>query len=135
MPTRVCHDAMSHEPIQYTGLHHVSLLISDLNAAKAFYIDVLGMEIDDGRPNLDFPGLWLKVGSQQIHLLLLDRTASGTGHEHPGRDAHAAITVKNIAPLQKALESAGIIYSMSRSGRRALFCRDPDGNGLEFVEQ
>ncbi|MEE8429299.1 MAG: glyoxalase, partial [Gammaproteobacteria bacterium] len=30
------------------------------------------------------------------------------------------------------LESAGIPYNQSRSGRQALFCRDPDGNALEF---
>jgi len=23
---------------------------------------------------------------------------------------------------------------MSSSGRQALFCRDPDGNGLEFIQ-
>ena len=37
-------------------------------------------------------------------------------------------------PVRFALDSAGVDYSMSRSGRRALFCRDPDGNGLEFIE-
>jgi len=25
-------------------------------------------------------------------------------------------------------------YTLSRSGRRALFCRDPDGNAIELVE-
>ena len=126
---------MSCESIQYRGLHHVSLLISDLDLAREFYVGVLGMVVDESRSRLDFPGLWLRIGDQQIHLLLLDRTARGTGHRHPGRDAHAAIAVGRLKPLISALEDAGIDCHMSRSGRRALFCRDPDGNGLEFIEQ
>ena len=33
------------------------------------------------------------------------------------------------------LEAAGIPYTESRSGRQALFCRDPDANALELIEQ
>jgi glyoxylase I family protein len=36
--------------------------------------------------------------------------------------------------LVTALETAGVAYTLSRSGRRALFCRDPDGNAIELVE-
>jgi glyoxylase I family protein len=32
-----------------------------------------------------------------------------------------------------ALDGARIAYTLSRSGRAALFCRDPDGNALEFI--
>jgi len=35
---------------------------------------------------------------------------------------------------QDALKKAGIVYTMSISGRRALFCRDPDGNAIEIIE-
>jgi glyoxylase I family protein len=118
----------------FNGLHHASLLISDLDASRAFYAGMLGMEIDDRRPDLDFPGMWLTLGQQQIHLLLLDRTSAGTGNRHPGRDAHTAVAVTSLATLIARLDSAGITYTMSSSGRRALFCRDPDGNGLEFIE-
>jgi glyoxylase I family protein len=31
------------------------------------------------------------------------------------------------------LNQAGVTYTLSQSGRRALFCRDPDGNALEFI--
>jgi glyoxylase I family protein len=36
--------------------------------------------------------------------------------------------------LMKRLDAAGVTYTLSQSGRRALFCRDPDDNALEFVE-
>ncbi len=125
---------MSSSCIMYTGLHHASLLISDLDASRTFYEDVLGMQVDGSRPEMAFAGLWLNLGKQQIHLILLDAISEGTGHAHPGRDAHTALSVNSIEPVKKALDQAGVTYTMSRSGRRALFCRDPDGNGLEFIE-
>jgi glyoxylase I family protein len=36
--------------------------------------------------------------------------------------------------LKARLEAAGVSYTLSRSGRRALFVRDPDGNALELME-
>jgi glyoxylase I family protein len=39
-----------------------------------------------------------------------------------------------LAPLCARLDVAGIPYTLSRSGRRAIFCRDPDGNALELIE-
>jgi glyoxylase I family protein len=35
--------------------------------------------------------------------------------------------------MQK-LDGSGINYNLSQTGRRALFCRDPDDNALEFIE-
>jgi len=55
--------------------------------------------------------------------------------QHGGRDRHVALNVLALAPIQETLNKAGVVYTMSISGRRALFCRDPDGNTLEFIEQ
>jgi glyoxylase I family protein len=44
------------------------------------------------------------------------------------------MNVTDLDAVQAALASAGISYTLSRSGRRALFCRDPDGNAIELVE-
>ena len=65
---------MNETGIQFAGLHHASLLISDLDASRTFYESVLGMKVDDVRPDMAFAGLWLQVGAQQIHLLQLDET-------------------------------------------------------------
>ena len=51
---------------------------------------------------------------------------------HAGRDRHVAITLHDLAPLRAALEEIGHPYTMSYSGREALFTRDPDGNGWEL---
>jgi len=118
----------------YQGLHHVSLLVADLQRASNFYINILGLEKDTSRPEMAFPGMWLKIGTQQIHLLCFDKTASGTGAEHPGRDAHCALAVTSVSRIEEILKLEDIPCYKSKSGRRALFCRDPDGNGIEFVE-
>ena len=39
-----------------------------------------------------------------------------------------------MAALKSRLDAAGVNYTVSQSGRTALFCRDPDMNTLEFVE-
>ncbi|NOY72889.1 MAG: glyoxalase, partial [Gammaproteobacteria bacterium] len=51
-----------------------------------------------------------------------------------GRDRHAAFAIEKLDVLSALLEEAGIKFTRSKSGRQALFCRDPDGNALEFVE-
>jgi glyoxylase I family protein len=118
-----------------TAIHHVSLLVSDTRRALLFYRDVLGLEIDESRPVMSYPGAWLQVGAAQIHLLELPDVLRGaTLQEHGGRDRHVALSVADLDGVVTALEAACVAYTLSRSGRRALFCRDPDGNALELVE-
>lgn len=115
---------------------HVGLLVKDTTRSLAFYQGVLGMEIDTNRPDLDYPGIWLRVGDQQIHLMELPNPdAMAERPSHGGRDRHIALAISSLDKLQRALDSAGIKYTHSKSGRKALFCRDPDGNALEFVAQ
>lgn len=115
------------------NLHHVSLIVSDTGKSLEFYCGILGLEIAE-RPALDFPGAWLKVGDQQIHLLELANPDSIDGRpQHGGRDRHTALTVQDLTMVRQCLEEAGIVYTMSRSGREALFCRDPDANAIELI--
>jgi glyoxylase I family protein len=117
-------------------LHHVSLLVTDTTRSLAFYRDILGLEIDPTRPDLGFPGAWLKVGDQQIHLLQLDNPdALAERPEHGGRDRHTAFLVNDLDSIRTRLDHAGIPYTLSRSGRKALFCRDPDQNTIELIAE
>ncbi len=118
------------------GILHVSFIVTDTKRALRFYCDVLGLEINHHRPDLGYPGVWLDCGGdQQIHLLELPNPDPVTGRpEHGGRDRHAAFAIDKLDVLSASLEAAGIKFTRSKSGRQALFCRDPDGNALEFVE-
>ena len=118
-------------------IDHVSVLVSDLNAAMGFYRDTLGLAVDPQRPDLGFPGAWLELdGEQRIHLLVLPNPDPVEGRPaHGGRDRHFALTVSDVDAMAERLERSGVDVTRSRSGRRALFCRDPDGNAIEFFER
>jgi len=115
---------------------HAGLLVADLARAKVFYESVLGLKRYPRPPDLPYPGEWYVLGGgQQLHLMQLPNPDAGsTRPEHGGRDRHIALAVANMAALRTRLDAAGVVYSVSQSGRAALFCRDPDSNTLEFVE-
>ncbi len=120
--------------IEYLEIAHASVIVADTERALRFYRDVLGLRVLPERPDLGYPGAWLAVGAQQIHLLELPNPDPTAGRPaHGGRDRHTAIIVKHLAPVREALQRAGIAYTSSTSGREALFCRDPDGNALEIM--
>ncbi|CAM9842918.1 unnamed protein product [Chrysoparadoxa australica] len=123
--------------VQFGGLQHAGVLVSNTAKSKDFFINVLGFTDEtELRPNLPFPGAFLRAGGQQIHLMELPNPADPLDGrpEHGGRDRHLAFSVASIEPMKARLEAAGVTYTMSKSGRAALFCRDPDGNAFEFLE-
>jgi catechol 2,3-dioxygenase-like lactoylglutathione lyase family enzyme len=117
------------------GIHHATFLSSDLARLREFYEGVLGLYPSPGRPAMGFDGVWYDVAAnQQIHLMQLPNPEAGLERpDHGGRDRHVALGVSDLGALKTKLDQAGIAYTMSQSGRAALFCRDPDGNALEFI--
>lgn len=114
---------------------HATVIVADLDVSQRFYCGVLELSIDPERPDLGFPGVWLEVGQQQIHLMELPNPDPVDGRPvHGGRDRHIALAVTDVDQIIKRLAEAGIVYTVSKSGRKALFCRDPDGNTLEFIQ-
>ena len=53
------------------GIHHVSINVKDVQESVQFYVDLLGME-QIARPDMGFPGAWLKSAGQEVHLLGID---------------------------------------------------------------
>lgn len=120
---------------EIVALLHASLLVEDLARARAFYEGLLGLSPSPARPDMSFPGVWYEIGPAQIHLICLPNPDPVTDRPaHGGRDRHTALGVKGWEELRVRLDGAGLAYTLSRSGRRALFVRDPDGNALELVE-
>jgi len=120
----------------YNSILHASLMTKDTKRSLQFYHHILGMPINPARPDLGFPGAWLNIGKQQIHLLELSNPDPTENRPaHGGRDRHVAIGVNDIHALIRLLQQNNIPFTTSSSGRKALFCRDPDGNALEFVEE
>lgn len=127
-------EAFGNSPV--TGFDHASVLVQDTAKALEFYCNVLGLEVDPGRPDLPYAGAFLQVGDLQIHLIELPSPDPLEGRpEHGGRDRHIALRVRSVESIRRKLEEAGLPYTMSRSGRAAIFCRDYDGNAYELLER
>ncbi|KAH9802071.1 VOC domain-containing protein [Citrus sinensis] len=99
--------------------------------------DKIGLEINEARPHdkLPYRGAWLWVGAEMIHLMELPNPDPLSGRpEHGGRDRHTCIAIRDVSKLKMILDKAGISYTLSKSGRPAIFTRDPDANALEFTQ-
>lgn len=111
---------------------HTTLCVRDLDRARAFYSDLLGLEEIVDRP-LSFPGLWYDLGTAQLHLILdVDATPPYINPEKWGRAPHLALYVPDIEPICQRLDAGSIAYQRSASGRPAIFLRDADSNTIEL---
>jgi catechol 2,3-dioxygenase-like lactoylglutathione lyase family enzyme len=127
------------EQIGIQGVHHVAVIVEDMARSMDFYHRLLGLPVNPDRPHdrLPYDGAWLMLGPEMIHLMELpnpDPSHLEFRPQHGGKDRHFCIGVKNLDPLTKALEAENIPYTASRSGRPAIFFRDPDCNTLEVVQ-
>jgi len=117
-------------------LHHVAIIVSDLEASALFYESLLGLARDK-RPDLGFPGLFYSLGGgQQLHLMQIENPYDGCDQPtHGGRDHHFALATQDLDSLLSRLNEAEVTYTKSRSGRAAVFFRDLDGNAIEVIQR
>ena len=125
--------------MQITGVHHVAIIVKDMQRTMDFYQGILGLAINPARPKdkLPYDGVWLWIGDEMIHIMELpnpDPDDIESRPTHGGRDRHFCIGCMDIQPLMDALDANKIEYTKSKSGRPAIFFRDPDSNTLEVVE-
>lgn len=117
------------------GFDHVSIIVKDAKASLTFYQSLLGVEVLQ-RPDLGFPGFWVDLhAGQSLHIMQLENPNESTLRpEHGGRDYHFALRVDSIDEFVVKLKEIGHPYSLSRSGRKALFAKDLDNNAFELFE-
>jgi catechol 2,3-dioxygenase-like lactoylglutathione lyase family enzyme len=113
--------------MKVSGLHHVALNVTDLEASTRFYVDQLGFTLLE-RPDFDFPGAWLQAGAHQVHLMVAaDATVD--------RRQHFALRVDDLDAEVESLTQAGVEVwrapVVPGAGRQA-FVRDPSGNRIEL---
>ena len=110
------------------GLHHVSINVSDVDAALAFYTGILGLSERADRPDFGFGGAWLDAGDQQVHLL------DAGPPQNLGQ--HLALQVADIDAAVAEVRGLGVDVtdpSPVGAGRQA-FLVDPSGNAVELFE-
>jgi catechol 2,3-dioxygenase-like lactoylglutathione lyase family enzyme len=127
-------------------LDHAALIVSDPEAAKRFYVGVLGLEEAPRPPTFTFPGFWVRIGDRQLHVIG-EAEPGRAGETHPGyRDeelaggytSHFAIHVDDLDRTLEGVRSRGgeIVGGPRPRGDGVLqaYVEDPDGNVVEFMQ-
>jgi|TARA_R110002110_G_scaffold85249_4_gene221572 catechol 2,3-dioxygenase-like lactoylglutathione lyase family enzyme len=114
--------------MQFAGVHHVSLNVTNAAESTRFYVAVVGMTLRDDRPDFPFDGAWLQAGEQQVHLLEVAGFV-------PPKGQHFALGVADLDAAKADLESKGVkVSDPSQVGDicRQSFFHDPTGNLIEI---
>lgn len=108
------------------AIHHVSINVSDVEAAIEFYVDVLGLTPRPDRPDFAFGGAWLDAGGQQVHLIEAAVPAD--------QGQHFAVQVADLDATVAELRGRGLDVSDAKpvATNRQAFVSDPSGNLVEL---
>lgn len=112
-----------------TGINHVSISATSLEASTRFYETVFGME-RIATPRFETPVQWLRVGNLQLHLFL-DESGDAPSRHHLG------LTVDDLDAAYEAIAEHmsaewGSQLVELPSGQIQLYFRDPAGNLIEL---
>jgi glyoxylase I family protein len=129
--------------LQIETIHHVSLPVTDLARAKAFYRGVLGLE-EIPRPAFDFPGAWYALGDRHLHLIVGEQSTLRDGKAIDSHDIHFAIRVRSYRGALEHFKSLGYDAGATDPARRLrenptgkagfpqIYVLDPDRNVVEI---
>jgi len=112
--------------VQLRGVHHVNIVVPDVEAAMKFYVGVLGLTERSDRPDFGIGGAWLDLGAQQIHLV--------EGEPPNQKGQHFAVLVDDLDDVITELRAAGVEVRdpfVTDVGRQT-FVHDPAGNMVEL---
>ena len=138
---------------------HTGFIVKDLEAAIAFYSDVLGLTLTMrteragefpatllGFPDAHIKGAFFDLGGgHQLELIQYINPEGGYADfdKNDVRASHLAFFVEDIDAFYESTCGRGLRYPtppapMYDAGgklvRKASYCQDPDGNWLELVE-
>ncbi|QUH03554.1 VOC family protein [Saccharopolyspora erythraea] len=109
-------------------IHHVSLMVRDLDDALEFYTGALGMRPRTDRPTSGVRGAWLDLGAHQVHLI--------EGTPPPAVGQHFAVRVDDLEAARRRLLDRGtdVSEAVAVGSARQAFLQDPSGNHIELHE-
>jgi catechol 2,3-dioxygenase-like lactoylglutathione lyase family enzyme len=121
-------------------------VVSDLEASRHFYVDVLGMEQVHRPTQFDFKGQWFRINEgYEVHTIhASDATAApGDAENTPqtGRDLtfsrHTCFSVSRVNDVLETLEQHNIDIAEGPRARGdgaiQIYLYDPDGHLIELV--
>ncbi len=115
--------------ISCTGLHHCSIVVTDLERASRFYSQVLGLEEIPTPSTFEFEVVWFQVGEEHIHLMPKDRVDTISPR-------HLALQVEDAKNARNVFREKGVEVqeTVPIPGADRFFVADPDGNRIEIVQ-
>ena len=134
---------MNERRLRIAGLHHITLLVGDVERSLGFYRNVLGMRLVKQTTNEDDRGArHLFFGDEEgrpgtlitcLEYPDLDEGSVGRGSTH--HFALAVETEEELAGWHGYLRSRGIPCTdvMDRTYFKSLYMRDPDGHIIELA--
>ena len=134
--------------IKIKKLLHIGVRVdpdeNSINEANAFYSDVLGLHIDNQRPEITgIPGFWVNISdgdrTQQVHVMGATGASpvSRSRTEDPTR-MHIAFAVDSIDAARSFLAKKRVEYweygGLVGQASLQIFFEDPCGNMIELQE-
>ncbi len=129
------------QPLALAGVHHIAIICANYAVSKAFYTEVLGLEIirEVHRAARESYKLDLAVnGHYLIELFSFPSPPPRPSRPEAQGLRHLAFAVANLEEATQRLAAHGVAYEPIRvdefTDRRFTFFADPDGLPLELYE-
>ncbi|MCX6551666.1 MAG: VOC family protein [Acidobacteria bacterium] len=120
----------------HLGLRHLALNVRNLAAMKAFYVGLLGFQVE-WEPDPD--NVYLTSGRDNLAL----HRSEAAGADKPWADGaldHLGLVVASAGDVDlwaAFLDQRGVVLDMRpkthRDGARSCYFRDPDGNRVQII--
>jgi catechol 2,3-dioxygenase-like lactoylglutathione lyase family enzyme len=123
-------------PPKHLGLWHVALNVHDLAACEAFYVALLGYEVE-WRP--DDNSVYLSSGKDNLALHKVPEGVARAAAREQALD-HIGVfvpTIDDVDPWYDYLLANDVKMATQprthRDGARSFYCYDPDGNKVQVL--
>ena len=115
--------------LNLTGIHHVSIVVTDVERSRNFYTNVLGLREIPRPKTFDFFVVWYDLGGQHIHLIPRDQAEAASPR-------HFALHVSDSRSARKRFQELGLSVRETTPipGCDRFFVHDPDGNLIEIMQ-
>ncbi len=128
------------EPMEVQFIDHFTLSVQphELETLRAFYTETFGLN-EGPRPNFNFPGHWLYLGSRPV-VHLAANVPAGTevadGSLSTGKFNHVSFRCKDVAGVRRQLTKLGIQFReapVPGFPLHQIFVHDPAGLMIELT--
>jgi catechol 2,3-dioxygenase-like lactoylglutathione lyase family enzyme len=121
-------------PPPHAGLRHVALNVRDLEACERFYVELLGMKVE-WRPDPD--NVYLTSGADNLALHRASAAFAPDTGQHLDHIGFILRAPAQVDAWYGFLKASGVAIvkepKTHRDGARSFYCRDPDGNVVQFI--